>query len=182
MTPPKKKAKKRKKKTQAQKDRASRAAWLEPLRKAERIVAVDPGATTGIATWCQSANGMLGRGSCDGDKIPIGLQCHFIAPGPETAIVLERSVFGPKMAAIKLAEYRGMALATASELEAGVVQVSPQTWQSVIFGPREGGRDTKALSVEHARKITGDETIADHNVADAICIAEWARREREKMV
>lgn len=180
MTPPKKKTKKRKKKTQAQKDREARAAWLEPLKGSSAIVGIDCGARSGICVWRDFLVEQPDYWAWSGASLSEAI--HDIAPpGVRCVVALERTVYGPKSAAVALAEYRGMVLAAAWAHGMDVIQVSPQTWQAAIFGPRDGKRDTKALSIEHARRITGNETIADHNVADAICIAEWARREREKM-
>ena len=66
-----------------------------------------------------------------------------------------------------------IAQAAAADVGVATMRVPVPTWRKEIFG-RGSVADNKATSVAFAQtKIPG---VVDHNEADAVCIAEYARR------
>ena len=55
--------------------------------------------------------------------------------------------------------------------------VNPKTWQAVIFKDIRGQAkgNTKGMSVEVCRRMFPKESIKDHNIADAVCIALYLK-------
>lgn len=92
--------------------------------------------------------------------------------------------FGWASSSFKLGQTYGGIICTTLSGRFRLERVRPQTWQREVFKTNTlDGRDTKALSISYCRarwpgislgeKRKGGK--ANHNLADALCLAEYAR-------
>lgn len=141
-------------------------------------LAVDPGEQGGLALYVGEAlvqtratNGSSWR-VMSADITEMCASYSFI-PTEHRLCVIENG-FGRGIGSKTLDRRRGIAQAAAESC--GFVNyhlVYPATWQTSVWGGLKG-RDTKELSLSHARERNPYVPIADHNVADAVLIGAWA--------
>lgn len=161
----------------------------KPPRVFTHILCIDPAKAAGVCVRELATGRYIFAAPAAGDSIhPLSLVVsRAMATLPKTANNEVLAVFETGWLAnrsvksgLTLAIRRGLALA-AAEL-AGITAfewINPSTWQHALFEKGwKGKRDTKELSTEYAQRLLsnqgGDITVANDDVADAICIAHYA--------
>ncbi len=149
------------------------------------ILAIDPGKASGWSIWL--AGRIVTWGPCDpGSELSIveAARTYERDESLPLVVVAEKwSAGGWRSAAsmIGLGAQWGRwegALRLAGHPMRRVVRVYPQTWRSAMLRPGKRGvtsEEWKHLAATRAGWVTS-EIMADHNVADAVCIGEWATR------
>ncbi len=145
-----------------------------------RWVGIDPSATaTGMAI-------LQGPNGCEYMSSPIenwiDMQEHLsfwyqYQYYTATHLMIEGQFVGPNPKnALLLATIKGRIVQMAVELGYEIQEVGPKTWQKKILGVPGNAKtaERKAASIAHVKTLGVD--TDDDNIADAICIAQYAER------
>ncbi len=151
------------------------------------IIAIDPGKSGGIAMLNPdgSVDEVCKMPPTTGDFIEkiatMKERAEFMG---EPTIIVEKVNAGPKMgssAAFKFGRSTMMIEATTLTLGMRLEQVTPQKWQKALGlitkgrGLGQGDTEKKNRNKARAQELFPDLKIT-HAIADALLIAEWARR------
>jgi crossover junction endodeoxyribonuclease RuvC len=150
------------------------------MRRGMIVVGIDPGLRGGVCVLGPDPLAVpmpVTGGQIDGRELAVLLS-------GASMVAIEHAQAMPRQGVASTFRYGtgfGILLGVCEAIGVPYRLVRPQAWQSVVIGAGKG--DTKARSIAHVHRTypwvdltPGKTRVAHDGIADAVCIAEWAKK------